>query len=433
MSRLAPSLVLAALASAPRLLWAETPPGRVAILVSGPGAADVAKSIKASLPPGPEVLDAPDTAAVNTALGPTTRLKLPLDGRETALLTKVGAAQHVDAFVIVTVQPVPRARRITLEVFDLSHAPPYAPHTLRLGARAAPSDAAKLSMFTRVVSPLKAAVPPVAEAPPPPPPPPVPAAPSPPSPQPTTPRVLPAPERPAGDPAYSLASVEAGFDLATRTFTYHQGLSPNLRPYSGALAPAVAIDAQVYPLANTQSYVLQNIGLKGDFHSAFGLSTRGDFPSSVQTAWSSFDILLRYRFPLGTDKPPVLGVFFGYAREEFVFAIPVASYPSAAYPALAGGGDFRVAMGRSSLTASGDYLAVLSVVGVGQNFRVPSAAGVDASLRYGLAITPFLEAFAVTSWTRYFYVFEPKPGDTWVAGGAVDQMFHGQVGLRAIY
>jgi hypothetical protein len=98
-----------------------------------------------------------------------------------------------------------------------------------------------------------------------------------------------------------------------------------------------------------------------------------------------------------------------------------------------GGLDVHFPIGNSSLSAAGDYLDVVDIVGVGQNFRSASAAGVDASIRYAYRITPLIEVFALAAWTRYFYTFEPKPGDAWVAGGAVDQMFHGQVGLRATY
>jgi hypothetical protein len=73
------------------------------------------------------------------------------------------------------------------------------------------------------------------------------------------------------------------------------------------------------------------------------------------------------------------------------------------------------------------------MLGVGQEFRSPSVAGVDASLGYAYRVSPLVEIFAMGSITRYFYAFVPKPGDTWIAGGAVDQMFHGQLGMRVTY
>jgi hypothetical protein len=236
-----------------------------------------------------------------------------------------------------------------------------------------------------------------------------------------------------GDLARALASVSAAVDVGTRGFTYHDGLSANLRPYSGALAPAFSVHGEVYPLAASSQGFGRNIGLVADYRAAVDLSSRPASGSTVETSWVGYDVLLRVRIPFGTNAPRVLGVFAGYAREEFVFAIPVKSYPSAAYPSVRAGVDVRVPFGQSAITLAGDYDAVLSVEYVGTNFRAPAVGGVDASVTYGYRIASVLEVFAQGSMSRYFYSFGPKPGDAWVAGGAVDQMFHGQLGVRATY
>ena len=36
-------------------------------------------------------------------------------------------------------------------------------------------------------------------------------------------------------------------------------------------------------------------------------------------------------------------------------------------------------------------------------------------------------------YTRFFMSFQPIPGDAFVAGGALDQFFHGEVGVKAFY
>jgi hypothetical protein len=428
--RLAAAACLARLILVPSVGYADAPPGHVAVVTSGPGAPDVATSVKGSLPAGLVVLEDAEVQGVLKDAKLPAKLKLPLDTGASDALVQVGRSSHIDAFVVVLVQATPHARQVTLEVYDLSHAEPYQTHTVRLGPRPRPADTAQLAPFTRVLVDLKSAAPPVVA----PPPPVAPAAPVPPPPAATP---APASEteanhRPEGDPAYSLASVEGGFDLATRAFTYHDGLSSNLKPYSGAVAPAGTMAVEIYPFATTNLVVLKDFGLVGNYRAAFGLSSSNG-GTVVNTSWSELGLALRYRVRFGTVKPPVLGLVVGYTREEFVFAVPVPSYPSAAYPAFRAGIDFRVPFGASALSVAGDYLALLSIDGVGQNFRSPSAAGVDASLRYAYAFTKSVEVYALAAWTRYFYTFKPVPGDAWVAGGAIDQMLHGQIGVRATY
>jgi hypothetical protein len=406
----------AALADEPRS-------ARVAIFASGLGTREVLRSLKAGVPPGLTVVDSADLSA---PAGVPKKLVLPLDPLETEALRHLASLNGIDAFVVVNVQVTRQGRRVSLEVFDVSQPDPYQEHVIRLGVRPAPADTGKLADLTRALATVK--------PPPLPPPPPAIVVPvteisSPPTPPPAA---QPEP-RVEGDPASSLGSVIALFDLGTRTFSYHDGLSGNLRPYTGAAAPAVALGAEVYFFGATHNPFLQNLGLKGDIRAAIGVESKNQ-TGTVQTAWTDFDILLRYRFPLGKkSRPPVLGFNFGYSREEFAFALASTSFPAAAYPSLRIGGDVRVPFGKSAITGSGAYLDVLSPLYIGQNFRSPKAAGVDASLAYSYQVAPFVEAVALGGFTRYFYSFAPIPGDAWVAGGAVDQMFHGQLGVRVTY
>ncbi len=413
-------------------LTAAGDPLRVAIVGAGKGSAAVVRDLKAALPAGLTAVDAPDLAS-----GPA--LHVPLSPDEASGLRRGAKARGVDAYVVLRVRDGRRAREVVVEVFDVNQPGPYGERMVKLGARPLPTDGASLAEMTQV---LLLSRPAVAVASPPAPPPHV-APVAPPAPE-APPRPLPSPpaaetpppdteaHRP-GDPAYALASVSAAVDIGTRSFTYHDGVSSNLRPYAGAVAPALDVRAEVYPFADTSSSFAQGIGIEAAYRAAIDLSSRPTSGATVDTAWTRYDVLLRYRIRLGHDTPPLLGLSVGYSREEFVFAVPVPSYPSAAYPSLRGGLDLRIPIGRSRILLAGDYDAVLSAEYVGQNFRSPAAAGVDVSVSYAFRVADVVELYAAGEMTRYFYSFSPKPGDAWVAGGAVDQMFHGQLGVRATY
>ena len=55
--------------------------------------------------------------------------------------------------------------------------------------------------------------------------------------------------------------------------------------------------------------------------------------------------------------------------------------------------------------------------------------GVDARVGLAVPLPLGFEARLIASYARYFYAFSPVPGDRYVAGGALDQLATGHLGL----
>ena len=55
--------------------------------------------------------------------------------------------------------------------------------------------------------------------------------------------------------------------------------------------------------------------------------------------------------------------------------------------------------------------------------------GLQGEAAVAFAITPDLEVRATAGLRRYGFDMNSKPGDLWVAGGAIDQLMWGGLGL----
>lgn len=242
--------------------------------------------------------------------------------------------------------------------------------------------------------------------------------------------------RPENVFGHEIFQVAASFDLAGRFFEYSDGLSPNLRDYDVFGAPGLSANVSVYPLAPTGIVVLRDIGLYGDFRIALGLSSAAANGTEVSTDWMRFGGGLRYRLPLGPkDAPYVLRAHGGFYRDAFQIEETgelVGETPSTEYLFLKGGLDARIPIGPVAITLFGDYLGSLSD-GLPDRFREPSIGGIDVGGGLTIPIVYGLEARLQAEYVRWFYAFEPVPGDDYVAGGALDQNVHIEIGPQYVF
>jgi hypothetical protein len=167
----------------------------------------------------------------------------------------------------------------------------------------------------------------------------------------------------------------------------------------------------------------------GGYGRAIGLSSADEGGSRVGTSWQTYDIGARQRVPLGSRA--LLGVDVSYGANAFRFDQPsfAATLPSTDYAFLRAGLDARVSFGRLSLLAGGGYLDVRKVGTLGDLFPRESVGGVDAFLGGAYSLAPHLELSVRLDYTRFFYAFNPHPGDANVAGGALDEMARLSLGL----
>jgi hypothetical protein len=243
-----------------------------------------------------------------------------------------------------------------------------------------------------------------------------------------------APERREVTRANALAAVGAAMQAGSREFTYVDRLTSTLRPYNLLAAPLAAVDAELYPLARTGSPVLKNFGATFDYAMAFGLASQDSTGASVSTAWSTFDVGARERIPIG--RASLVGLHGGYGETSYSFhgaLNTTAQLPDVQYRFLRGGLDARVALGAFSVFAYGSYLGVLSTGALGTYFGRASVGGVEARAGTAYATAGGFEVSLELAYTRFFYTLNPQPGDPYVAGGALDQMFRGSLGVAYLF
>jgi hypothetical protein len=120
----------------------------------------------------------------------------------------------------------------------------------------------------------------------------------------------------------------------------------------------------------------------------------------------------------------IVGLNVGYGANVFSFDEPQFSavLPSMDYRMLRGALDVRASFGAFSVIAGGGYLDVLSVGALGAVFPRESVGGVEGKVRGAFMPTRSIEISMGLAYTRFFYSFNPAPGDSGVAGGALDEM-----------
>jgi hypothetical protein len=234
--------------------------------------------------------------------------------------------------------------------------------------------------------------------------------------------------------AAAMAVLGAALQGGSRHFSYVDRLTPTLRPYDLFVAPLVAVSGEVYPLMSTAIPVLSELGATGAFARAFGLGSQDSSGTSVSTSWQAFDLGLRERLPLG--KAFVVGIDAGYGDTSFAFDDPVraaAQLPSVHYKFLRGGLDGRFVRGDLSVRAGASYLDVLSTGDFAALFPRASVGGVEAGLGISDRVAPAVEVSLDLAYTRFFYRLLPQPGDTYVAGGALDEMATVSLGVAYLF
>lgn len=207
------------------------------------------------------------------------------------------------------------------------------------------------------------------------------------------------------------------YGLGGRQFSFHQPLSRRLRDYSLTAASTVAAEVEAYPL-------IEGVGLLGSFSIAPGLSsTLADTGEKVSSSWLDWQVGARARLGLGAVA---LGVTLTYGQLAFTFGGPADPAIADELPGV------RYAYGRAALAMwyaldatwqlHGElgYRQLFSVGELGERFPRDEAGGVDAKLGVIYALTRSFSALAEARYVHNYHAFHPVPGDTNVAGGALD-------------
>ena len=412
---------------------AASDPDAVAIFVQGEHAKEIGDAIAAALPADWKPIDREQFAAAMTTEGqrtpiatamakPKSRAQLLARVRDAALAT------HVRSVVIAHVTRTGAKSSVSLVVIDPTR--DVAPAIRRIPQTSGAPERSDLAAALAEGLPAHAAEPPPNEVPQAPPPPP--------SPSPVVdPPMPPRDARPEGAPVLpgrrlgfsgDLLDVAAGVTFRSRHFRYNEARTRSLAPYDVDGVPSIGAAVEIHPFGREVRSPLAGLGIVGVLQSAVGLESQGPVGARVQTSWTRFDAGLRYRLRWRGVEGGVTGQ---YGREAFGFSggTPAQDLPDARYGFGRGGLDVRVPIGPIAIRAQAAYLLVLSAGGVGGRFRDASTNGVEGSLGASLPLTRLLEVRAGVTYARYLYAFSPAVGDARVAGGALDEMFGGQVAL----
>ncbi|MBL9028602.1 MAG: hypothetical protein JNL21_40800 [Myxococcales bacterium] len=236
--------------------------------------------------------------------------------------------------------------------------------------------------------------------------------------------------------------INASFDIGGRWFGYSDPITTNLRDYSVFGTPGISARAQVYPLAPLQIVVAKDIGIHGEFRIAPVISSETSDGTEVDTQWMRFGGGLQYRIPIPgpEDNPFVLALKGSFLREVFTMEATGAGaealnteVPSVAYSLMRVGLDGRFPIGPVAITAFGGYLGSIDSGAVYDRFREPSIGGIDVGGGLTVPIALGFEARLQAEYTRWFYAFAPVPGDAFVAGGALDEYVHLEIGPQYVY
>jgi hypothetical protein len=212
-----------------------------------------------------------------------------------------------------------------------------------------------------------------------------------------------------------------GSRIFSRTMSYVDNFS-GLPGYRLSRATALSVDGALHPFALIPGAgpFWSGVGLTGNVTYALGIGTdagTGDSPSRTDV----------YSYELGVRH---------VSRAGIVDLIPHASYmidsfiasgaelaPDVRYQVVRAGMALRLNLSaKASLRASADYLDVLGA-GPVIDGRFPRATvlGVDLGLGASVAVTDSLEAQAAVGLRRYGFDMKVQPGDTLIAGGAIDE------------
>jgi hypothetical protein len=238
--------------------------------------------------------------------------------------------------------------------------------------------------------------------------------------------------------------VGAGFDLGSRQLHYNERITnANLRPYdlpNGPLlpvAPGGTLSIELYPFARSPQAGARDIGVTS--HLAYNYAKAEVGNVTLGTSWYAWDVNLRGRYNLGSrGSSPLVGLEAGLGQLVFSFkdsnAGLVDTLAGVSYLFLRVGADGRIPVGKVGLIAGAAYRHLLKTQGsLGAHFPRADIAGLDARVGAALPLTGNIEARLMVTYIRYWAEFNSKPGDTYIAGGAVDNMLSADLGIAVFF
>ncbi|MEQ9318917.1 MAG: hypothetical protein RIF41_07135, partial [Polyangiaceae bacterium] len=245
-------------------------------------------------------------------------------------------------------------------------------------------------------------------------------------------------------PGSELFSLGVGVEFGGRFFDYNDAVFDNLRPYDVFGVPGLHVMGEVYPLAPWDIVVASDIGLTVSFMQAFGLSSQTDDESlQFSNNYNRFTAGLRYRFRIGEkdDHPFVIGIDgkfgflnFSFDPENEASIENADEVGTVSYLFIRPGLDARLPIADwFALMPAFGYVAPLSKGEAYDRVNGASVHGLDMELMLAFVVGLGFEVRTGVEYMRYFASFDPQVGDTFVAGGALDQYLMLRAGAAYVF
>lgn len=222
--------------------------------------------------------------------------------------------------------------------------------------------------------------------------------------------------------------LSAGMQLLSRRFGWSDDLFTVLSGYELKAAPAAVVDATWFPGAHFTDGAFAHVGLHVRYMRAFGLKSEPSINregTSFDTRADQLELGLTGRIPLGKTE---LGVDAEYSRYRFELQVPedVQRRPltDADYESLRLGAGLSYRADtwfRLDLELAYLFLIDMGEIATEQWFPRAEGGGVNGRIVAAFPIDWGLEVRLAAELHRFFFDLNPRPGDPWVAGGAVDQ------------
>jgi hypothetical protein len=232
---------------------------------------------------------------------------------------------------------------------------------------------------------------------------------------------------------------DVGIDIGTRQMKYSSITIGPLRAYlqPGIIAPAASI--QIYPAASQNIPVAKDIGIVASVADSMVFEAKtNDGASTAKGKWTRYAVGVRGRITAG-DKPdsPLIGIEGTYGASTFKFSDngdPILQdLPAVDYKFIRAGADARIPVGPAAVFVGAGYMNIMSSGHFGEMFPHATIGGVDAKLGASYGIMPWLDIKASVAYMRIFSTANSQGPDQYIAGGALDQYFIGNVGLAALF
>ncbi len=227
-----------------------------------------------------------------------------------------------------------------------------------------------------------------------------------------------------------LVKVSAGVRAFNRSLTWKDDLFNRMPKYLLPMGPAIAVEAEFFPLALVTKGALAGLGVEGAFEDAVGISSTDKTTGAIYTTSA-----MRFRagavFAAPIDRFTLSG-HAGWSMQSYGFSAtstgstPVqrVNIPNVRYGTVRAGVGAGVSIIKPlTVEVGAAYQLVLSSgeIGSASYFKNAQVGGADFTVSVAYRIIPNLEARLTGEYQRYWYSLKPNPGDPWIVGGALDE------------